>query len=117
MMSMKNSPITTHVLDLTRGRPAAGMAVQLERREPTSLWQRIGSGKTDPNGRLSDLTDAPLQSTCYRLIFATGDYFAAQGTESFYPTVTIEFQIETVTEHYHVPLLLSQFGYSTYRGS
>ncbi len=111
------NPITTHVLDVSRGRPAGGIAVQLDRRAADGVWQMIGSGATHKDGRLHDLTDEPLQATAYRLRFDTEDYFASQGTDGFYPAVTIEFQVAATDEHYHVPLLISPFGYSTYRGS
>ncbi|HYW13103.1 MAG TPA: hydroxyisourate hydrolase [Longimicrobium sp.] len=108
------SSITTHVLDTSRGRPAAGVPVRLEHAGTV-----IGSGATDADGRLRDLlpSDAPLAAGVYRLVFDTGAYFGAAGTEAFYPQVTIDFQVRDGAQHYHVPLLLSPFGYSTYRGS
>jgi 5-hydroxyisourate hydrolase len=107
------SPITTHVLDTARGRPAANVAVTLELGPG---WTRIGSGHTGDDGRLAELgsADAPGR---YRLRFDTGAYFAAAGTPAFFPEVTVEFTVERPDEHHHVPLLLSPFGYSTYRGS
>jgi 5-hydroxyisourate hydrolase len=112
------SPITTHVLDTARGRPAAGVAIVLERDEAGAVIT-LGRGETDADGRLRDLlqTDAPLAAGTYRLVFDTGRYFAAQGVEAFYPEVAIVFQVKNGGEHFHVPLLLSPFGYSTYRGS
>ncbi len=109
--------ITTHVLDTSRGRPAAGIGVRLER-EYGDGWEAAGEGRTDADGRLADLVagDAPLGIGTYRLTFNTGDYFSAHGTETFYPHVQIVFRARG-DEHYHVPLLLSPFGYSTYRGS
>jgi 5-hydroxyisourate hydrolase len=110
------SRITTHVLDTARGRPASGVGVRLER-EYGDTWQRVGEGRTDAEGRLSDLIDdEPLGIETYRLTFETGDYFSAHGTETFYPNVQIVFRARG-DEHYHVPLLVSPFGYSTYRGS
>jgi 5-hydroxyisourate hydrolase len=108
--------ITTHVLDVARGRPAAGVAVTLEIAEGTT-WGRVGQGVTDADGRARDLLPAgtPLQRGTYRLRFATGDYHAPDG--GFYPQVTVEFAVRDPAEHHHVPLLLSPFGYSTYRGS
>jgi 5-hydroxyisourate hydrolase len=108
------SSITTHVLDTSRGRPAAGVPVRLEQAGTV-----LGSGTTDADGRLRDLlpADAPLAAGVYRLVFDTGAYFGAAGTEAFYPQVTIDFQVRDGAQHYHVPLLLSPFGYSTYRGS
>ena len=113
-----DSPITTHVLDTSRGRPAAGVTVRLERLAATSEWQLLGEGNTNRDGRAANLiAHSAFTTGRYRLTFATGEYFAAQGTASFYPQVAIEFTVTTIDDHYHVPLLLSPFGYSTYRGS
>ena len=105
------SPITTHVLDTALGRPAQGVDAVLER-------QRVGEGSTDADGRIKTLlAPGALASGHYRLTFDTGAYFAAQGVKAFYQQVPIQFVIEATGAHYHVPLLLSPFGYSTYRGS
>jgi 5-hydroxyisourate hydrolase len=111
------SKITTHVLDTSRGRAAAGITVTLERMYGEG-WQAVGEGRTDADGRLRDLMseDVPLGIETYRLTFDTGSYFAAHGVETFYPQVAIVFRARG-DEHYHVPLLVSPFGYSTYRGS
>lgn len=111
-----SSPITTHVLDTALGKPAAGIAISLDRRNGNE-WTEIGSGITNTDGRLSDLLDSPLESAHYRLNFATETYFTAQGIVGFYPVVRIEFLVAQPGQHYHVPLLLSPFGYATYRGS
>lgn len=113
------SAITTHVLDISRGRPASGVAVTLERETTDGGWQEIGKGATDPDGRARDLLsdDYVLSEGIYRLTFATGAYFAAQEIESFYREVVIAFSVNDPAQHYHLPLLLSPFGYSTYRGS
>jgi 5-hydroxyisourate hydrolase len=105
--------LSTHVLDTTRGRPAALLAVTLERRAGDG-WARVGAGRTDGDGRLR--WDAELPQGTYRLTFDTGGWFAAAGTEGFYPEVSIAFTVRDST-HHHVPLLLSPYGYSTYRGS
>jgi 5-hydroxyisourate hydrolase len=112
------SGITTHVLDTSRGKPAAGMAVMLDIEEADG-WRTVGFGRTDANGRLKDLLPSghSLSAGTYRLTFGTGDYFAAQGTPTFYPSVTVVFVVSGAAEHYHVPLLVSPYGYSTYRGS
>ncbi len=112
------SPITTHVLDTARGRPASGLKIVLER-EVAGKVITLGLGETDADGRLRDLLapGAPLATGTYRLVFHTGGYFAAQGVDAFYPEVSIVFQVKNGGEHFHVPLLLSPFGYSTYRGS
>ena len=108
------SAITTHVLDTARGRPAAGVAIRLEHE-----GQVLGRGETDADGRLRTLLPAgtPLQPGVYRLVFDTGAYLAAQRVDAFYPEVSVDFEVVDGGQHYHVPLLLSPFGYSTYRGS
>jgi 5-hydroxyisourate hydrolase len=112
------SPITTHVLDVARGSPAAGIAVRLEFFDATGTWRVVGEGFTNDDGRVADLMEpSALTRGRYRLTFATGEYFAARGTSAFYPQVVIEFTVTALDEHFHVPLLLSPFGYSTYRGS
>ena len=112
------SGITTHVLDTSRGRPASGVPVLLEIRAADG-WREIASGETDADGRARQLLppEAPLQAGTWRLTFGVGTYFEAQGVESFYPEATIVFVIRDTGQHYHVPLLLSPYGYSTYRGS
>jgi 5-hydroxyisourate hydrolase len=110
------SPITTHVLDTARGRPAAGVSAVLERKNGAA-WEAIGRGITNEDGRIADLVAAPLPGGIHRLTFDTGAYFAAQGVAGFYPQVAIEFEVRAGEPHTHVPLLLSPFGYSTYRGS
>jgi 5-hydroxyisourate hydrolase len=110
--------ITTHVLDTSAGRPAAGVPVVLEMRRGDG-WEPVGQGTTDDDGRLRDLLPDGRGSgpAVYRIRFDTASYFAARGVEGFYPEVTIEFEVTDAGEHHHVPLLLSPFGYSTYRGS
>ncbi len=111
------SGITTHVLDTAQGRPAAGVPVMLER-SVADGWRIVGTGHTDADGRLRTLmreTMAVVRGT-YRLTFDTRLYFDNGGVQAFYPRVVVEFEAED-EGHYHVPLLLSPFGYSTYRGS
>ena len=109
--------ITTHVLDTSLGRPAAGVAIALERLRGGN-WEPVGSGKTDADGRLRTLTgDAAIEAGTYRLTFKTGVYFRTSGRQTFFPEVTILFDVPDGGQHFHVPLLLSPFGYSTYRGS
>ena len=112
------SAITTHILDVSSGFPARGVPVTLER-QTSSDWEIVGKGVTDNDGRLRDLlaTDTNLSSGNYRLIFDTESYFQKQQIEGFYPQVTVTFVVRDAAQHYHVPLLLSPFGYSTYRGS
>lgn len=113
-----SSPITTHVLDTSLGRPATAMSVTLEQLTKAG-WELIGKGSTDLDGRLPDLLPAhsALAVGKYRLVFATEKYFKRLRTQTFYPSVTIEFTVSSKQEYYHVPLLINPFGYSTYRGS
>ena len=111
------SPITTHVLDTARGRPAAGVPIRLEQ-QLGAEWREVGRGQTNDDGRLPTLMpEGSLQAAVYRITFDTGAYFQKQQTRGFYPTVSIVFDIQSPKEHYHVPLLISPYGYSTYRGS
>jgi 5-hydroxyisourate hydrolase len=104
--------LSTHVLDAALGRPAAGVAVRLEAADGTEL----ASATTDTDGRVASF-DTVLDRAAYRLRFDTGGYFAATSQTGFYPEVVLTFSITDPEQHYHVPLLLSPFAYSTYRGS
>lgn len=113
--------ISTHVLDVSRGRPAEGVPVVLERRvdggDPRAFTP-VTTARTDADGRVKDLVgEGKLTEGTYRLTFDTGAYFAAQSVEGFYPEASVVFVIRDAAAHYHVPLLLSAYGYSTYRGS
>jgi 5-hydroxyisourate hydrolase len=108
--------ISTHVLDTARGRPAAGLAVTLRRRTPDGSWSVLGRAVTDADGRVKEVSPGPLAGGDYRLEFATADYFKASGTTVFYPEVFVTFAVAEGERHLHVPLLLSPFGYSTYKG-
>jgi 5-hydroxyisourate hydrolase len=99
--------LSTHVLDTARGEPAAGVPVRLERDGAT-----VAESVTDAGGRVRDL--GPVTAGCYRLVFDTAAYL---GPGAFFPSVSVDFAVEVADRHYHVPLLLSPFGYSTYRGS
>jgi 5-hydroxyisourate hydrolase len=111
------SGLTTHVLDTAGGRPAAGMAVTVEARHGDG-WTGVGGGVTDADGRVPGLVaSGALRAGVHRLTFATGAWFEAAGVAGFYPEVTVVCRIEDPGAHYHVPLLLSPYGYSTYRGS
>src|SRR5882724_10918374 len=104
------SGISTHILDTSRGTPAPGISVSLER-SAGKQWEAIGGGDTDAHGRLRDLGFSDVGT--YRLTFLTGPYFESLGVTSFYPHVVVVFQIASSEESYHVPLLISPFGYST----
>lgn len=110
------SPITTHILDLGGGRPAAGVAVSLYKvlRGRQSL---IAEGITDDDGRITDWFDTAIEKGHYRLTFETGAWYRQHGLDTFFPQVNLDFQVSDTDVHYHVPLLLNQWGYSTYRGS
>ena len=109
------SSISTHVLDTARGRPASGMVVQLHRLGAAAT--QVNDGVTDSDGRIGDLA-VDVSPGTYKVTFETGDYLSRHGVnEAFYPAVEIIFHIDEDNEHYHIPLLLSPFGYSTYRGS
>ncbi len=109
--------ISTHVLDASRGAPARGMRVTLFRLAGVE-WEEVGSGPTDEDGRCPGLTTGvDLGAGTYRLRFETGAYFARIGLETFYPVAELTFSATNAGGHYHVPLLLSPFAYSTYRGS
>lgn len=117
MSAATRSPITTHVLDVSLGRPAAGVPVTLARASSLGFTE-IGRGTTNEDGRVTDLlAPGTLVAGTYRISFDLLPYFAKDGRGSFYPHVDIVFTVAAPGEHYHVPLLLSPFGYSTYRGS
>jgi len=111
--------ISTHVLDTGRGTPAAGVAVVLEMAKPGGAWVELGRGVTDADGRIASLfpEGAILTAGDYRLRFATGDYFRNSGLAVFYPEVIVQARLDPTVGKYHLPLLLSPFWYSTYRGS
>lgn len=109
--------ITTHVIDIARGGAAVGVTVILEIRQ-ASEWSPVGRGETDENGRLVNLTEGmPLAPGTYRLTFDIGAYQRDLGiTVPFFPEAKITFNVRDTEAHYHLPLMISPFGYSTYRG-
>ena len=109
--------ISTHVLDTSLGRPAAGIVVALYRREPDATWFELGRGKTDNDGRIPKTASPELSPGVYRLVFETGPYLDRAHGGGFWPEVPLVFTIYDATAHYHVPLLLSPHGISSYRGS
>ena len=110
------SRVTTHVLDATAGRPAVGIVVTLEHLSGAA-WRPVATGTTDDDGRVADLGPADLEPGVYRVTFAVAPWFADRGQPAFYPEVVIPFTLADPAAHYHVPLLLSPYAYSTYRGS
>ena len=112
------SPITTHVLDTALGCPARGLEIRLERISTDGTATLLEQGTTGADGRVADLmAPGDLKAATYRMTFETGAYFAATDRTGFYPSVAVLFTITKPDEHHHVPLLLSPYGYSTYRGS
>lgn len=111
------SGISTHVLDTSAGRPAEGVAVVLDREEG-ELWRQLSSRRTDADGRVPDLLPGDeLEPGRHRIRFEVGPYFGGRGMEAFYPYAEVVFTVRDADAHYHVPLLVSAFGYTTYRGS
>jgi 5-hydroxyisourate hydrolase len=113
------SPITTHVLDTALGEPGRGIAVVIEIGHGANRWDELARGVTDADGRIAQFTPPlmPLKAAFYRVRFLTAAYFTAMGTQGFYPEVDVIIWMQDPAQHYHVPLLLSPFGYTTYRGS
>ncbi|XP_061566742.1 5-hydroxyisourate hydrolase-like isoform X2 [Cololabis saira] len=118
-MAASPSPLTTHVLNTATGVPGANMALRLYRQEPnTDVWHLVTSGLTNEDGRCPGLiTKQMFTSGVYKIHFETGQYWASMGETPFYPYVEIVFAISNPDQKYHIPLLLSRFSYSTYRGS
>jgi 5-hydroxyisourate hydrolase len=109
--------LSTHILDTSLGRPATGVSLTLAKHDGDG-WSDIGSGTTDNDGRCKTLLgEAPLETATYRIRFATAEYFAAQNLTGLYPYVDIVFTVTDPAQHYHIPLLLTANGYTTYRGS
>src|SRR5271165_1375221 len=111
--------VSTHVLDIASGQPAAGVPVRLERRDASGMWRLLGAARTDQDGRCARLLPEKeaLTPGLYRLGFETATYFAARDLDGLYPLVEITFQVRDGEQHFHIPLLLSSNGYTTYRGS
>lgn len=113
------SGLSTHILDTSRGVAAAGVRVVLERESSGGIWTILADTRTDTDGRIKNLIAPgnPLVAGAYRLRFATGDYWANQGLAAFHPHIEVVFTITDANTHHHVPLLVSPFGYTTYRGT
>jgi len=112
------NPLSVHVLNLENGLPSANVKVVLEAQQ-NDKWTEINTGTTDEQGRIAELypKDAPLQKGVYKVTFKTGDWFRQKNERSFFPEVPVVFVIDGSLEHYHIPLLISPYGYSTYRGN
>jgi 5-hydroxyisourate hydrolase len=112
------SRLTSHVLDTGLGAPARGMSVRLEVLDDAGAWSLLAERATDDDGRVTDLLGgAPFEARTYRVTFETAPYLEKTGQPVFFPRVEVLFRADPAQEHYHVPLLMSPFGYSTYRGS
>ena len=113
-----DNPLSVHILDLQSGQPTAGVAVTLEQRDGQA-WRALGSAVTDAQGRVRALNPADKSFTAgaYRIVFKTGEHYARLRQPTFFEQVPIEFKVGDTTQHYHIPLLLSPYGYSTYRGN
>jgi len=112
------NPLSVHVLNLQTGQPTAGIEVELDQKLQDN-WVKLASGVTDNNGRISALfpQDKTASTGSYRVVFKTGDFYKKTNQKTFFPEIPVEFNMEASGEHYHIPLLLSPFGYSTYRGN
>jgi 5-hydroxyisourate hydrolase len=113
-----DNPLSVHILDLQSGQPTANVAVTLEQRDGQA-WRALASAITDAQGRVRALYPAgkTLRSGAYRIVFKTGEHYARLQQPTFFDEIPVEFKIDDTTQHYHIPLLLSPYGYSTYRGN
>lgn len=116
--SAAQNPLSVHVLDQQSGQPGAGIQVTLEQRKGTE-WMQLASGVTNEQGRVPALypEGKAMAAGDYRIVFRTGEHFARKGQPTFFPRIPVEFTVDAPAQHYHIPLLLSPFGYSTYRGN
>ncbi|WP_300628559.1 hydroxyisourate hydrolase [Pseudomonas sp.] len=112
------NPLSVHVLNLENGLPSAGVSVTLEE-HVGDQWQSLSQGVTNQQGRIAELfpADRSMKPGEYRVVFKTGDYYKKANRETFFPEVPVIFQVKQTDQHYHIPLLLSPYGFSTYRGS
>ncbi|ENW04344.1 hydroxyisourate hydrolase [Acinetobacter beijerinckii] len=116
--SFAQNPLSVHVLNLENGLPSAGVKVILEKQE-NNQWKQLSTGTTNQQGRITDLypKDAAFQKGIYKVTFKTGEWFEHEKQTSFFPEVPVIFTVDGKLEHYHIPLLISPYGYSTYRGN
>ena len=113
-----DNPLSVHILDLQSGQPGAGVAVTLEQRDGPD-WRALASAVTDAQGRVRALYPAgkPIAAGAYRIVFNTGAHYARLRQPTFFDQIPVEFKVDNTAQHYHIPLLLSPYGYSTYRGN
>jgi 5-hydroxyisourate hydrolase len=116
--SAADNPLSVHILDLQSGQPSAGVGVTLEQRDGPQ-WRTLGSAVTDAQGRVRALYPAgkALERGAYRIVFNTGEHYARLRQPTFFDQIPVEFRVGDTSQHYHIPLLLSPYGYSTYRGN
>ncbi|ALE90178.1 hydroxyisourate hydrolase [Pseudomonas versuta] len=112
------NPLSVHVLNLENGLPSPGVNVTLEKYVGQN-WQPLAQGVTNEQGRIGELfpDKQAMEAGQYRVVFKTGDYFKKAGRDTFFPEIPVIFEVKNVDQHYHIPLLLSPYGFSTYRGS
>lgn len=112
------NPLSVHILDLQTGQPTAGVTVTLEQKSDDG-WRQLASGVTNAQGRIAEMypADQAMQAGDYRIMFKTGEHYARLKQETFFPEIPVQFHVEKTGQHYHIPLLLSPFGFSTYRGN
>ncbi|MEG0881002.1 MAG: hydroxyisourate hydrolase [Janthinobacterium sp.] len=112
------NPLSVHILDLQSGQPTAGVTVTLEQKQGTD-WKQLSSAVTNAQGRIAAMYPAgtPMQAGDYRIVFQTGEHYARLKQETFFPEIPVQFHVGKTDQHYHIPLLLSPFGFSTYRGN
>ena len=118
LAQLGNYQLSSHILDVSKGAPASGVTIRLEKyNEKSKVWSYVDEKITDKNGRITDFLNGEKSNIgIYKLTYFTSDYFKQSNTESFYPFIDVVFQIKD-NKHYHVPITLSAFGYSTYRGN
>ncbi|WP_445621135.1 hydroxyisourate hydrolase [Kushneria sp. Sum13] len=116
--STHKNPLSVHVLNTQTGTPSSGVEVMLEQKTDSG-WQTLATQTTNADGRIPALypKGETMEAGVYRVVFETGDWYERQGTETFFPEIPVPFQVESGVAHYHIPLLLSPYAYSTYRGS
>lgn len=112
------NPLSVHILDLQTGTPTAGVTVTLEQKTGND-WRQLASGVTNAQGRIAEMypADKAMVQGDYRIVFKTGEHYARLKQETFFPEIPVQFHVEKTDQHYHIPLLLSPFGFSTYRGN
>ncbi len=108
--------LSSHILDVSRGTPASGVKIRLEKQVAAGTWTFVDEKTTDANGRITDFLPGNTSNGIFKLTYLVSDYFKKNNTESFYPFIEVVFQIRD-EQHYHVPITLSAYGYSTYRGN